>query len=744
MRRLRSIAGLLGLATVFTGCGGSTPSVASPEAVLVGSSTSTVRAESSVQLTATVKGTLSSRVIWSVNGVPGGNPTVGTINASGLYTAPVSLPQEHTVGISAQVDTASGRTGLMLWNAIPVISSVRSEVYGDAIDLTVSGDKFLSGAIVNVGGTIYPAVVRSRTELKVTVPASLNSAANVELAVANPDPGAAFSESTLLSLNRPTRSARGSNSNWAARFLDQATFGPTAADVLALNQSRTTLGTTQQAMSQWIDTQMNASVTVPSTWPDTSIRPSLNGDNATFLCGTPVGCLQILWYQNALQGPDQLRQRTAFALSQIWVVSGNTVTPGDAYATYYKTLNDGAFGNYRDLMKNVTLTSGMGFYLDMGNSAKPVNGSIANENYARELLQLFTIGLYLLNDDGTFQLDAQGQRIASYTEDDVQEFARAFTGWTYKRNDNQVIWNQSFTSGNTDRKNPMVFSTANHDVSGKTLLNYSGAISPTLPAAQSPLADVDGALDNIFNHPNLPPFISQQLIQHLVTSNPSPAYVARISAVFKNNGNGVRGDLAAVIKAILLDPEARAGDAVLNNDTQGHLREPALYFTSTLRSLGFTSTGALNYTNNAGLSMTNFAAGFPARGSAMGQSVLIPVTVFNYFTPDYTIQNGTLLGPEFQLQTTAVAPLRLNYADSVSRNTVGFAVDVSAPLATLTTLAANPQALVDQLDQQFMYGQMSPSMKQTIISTITPMSNTFRARVALYLVLSSSQYQVVR
>lgn len=494
---------------------------------------------------------------------------------------------------------------------------------------------------------------------------------------------------------------------------------------------------------------MNPAVTTPSVWPNPNPIPLLNGTGAS-LCGTPVACIQIAWFQNALQGPDQLRQRTAFALSQIWVVSGSTVTNSDSYAAYYRILNDRAFGNYLQVMDEITRSSAMGFYLDMGNSGKPINGSIANENYSRELLQLFTLGTYLLNDDGTFQLDGQGQRIATYTEADVQEFARAFTGWAYQaRTGTTQNFPQSFTSGNTDRAQPMIVynNGAQHDLGQKTLLSYPGAPSSTLAANQTTQQDLDGALQNIFNHPNLPPFVCQQLIQHLVTSNPSPAYVARVAAIFKNNGSNVRGDLATVIKAILLDPEARQSDTFRINNADGHLREPVLYITSTLRSLGWTTSNLQNYTNNSAtnpVTMTNLAANLPARGQTMGQNVLFSPSVFNYFRPEYSILNGTLLGPEFQLQTTANAPVRLNYADLIVRNAVGSPMDVSASLTALTNIAGNPQALLDQLDQQFTYGQMSPSVKQAIITTITPMSNTFRARVALYLVITSSQYQVIR
>jgi uncharacterized protein (DUF1800 family) len=265
--------------------------------------------------------------------------------------------------------------------------------------------------------------------------------------------------------------------------------------------------------------------------------------------------LQQNWFQNALQGGDQLRQRTAFSLSQIWVISGITINTPAAYNPYIRMLNSDAFSTYDQVMRDVTLSPGMGWYLDMANSAKAANGAIANENYARELMQLFTLGTFLLNDDGTLKLDASGNPIPTYDEAAIQNFARAFTGWTYKACCGATQTFPTSTS-KADFTSAMVSIDAQHDTASKTLLN-----GQVLAAGRTTQQDLDDALANIFNHPNLPPFISKQLIQHLVSSNPSPAFVARISTVFKNNGSGVRGDLKAVIKAILLDPEARQGDA---------------------------------------------------------------------------------------------------------------------------------------------------------------------------------------
>jgi len=479
-------------------------------------------------------------------------------------------------------------------------------------------------------------------------------------------------------------------------------------------------------MSGYIDEQMDPVRTPPSTWPDVP-----NPLPATTPCPNfPLGCLQQNWFHNALLGGDQLRQRTAFANSQIWVISGITITTPDAYNPYIRMLNNDAFTTYDKLMKDVTLSPGMGWYLDMANSAKAANGAIANENYARELMQLFTLGTFLLNDNGTLKLDTSGNPIPTYDEPTIQNFARAFTGWTYKTCCGNPQTFPTSTS-KADWTTSMVSVDAQHDTGSKTLLN-----GQVLAASRTAQQDLDDAMANIFNHPNLPPFVSKQLIQHLVTSNPSQAYVARISAVFKNNGLGVRGDLKAVIKAILLDAEARQGDSGNAPAGFGHLREPVLLMTGTLRGLGFT----VNDTNL-------FANGLANSGSQMGQNVLFSPSVFNYFPPDYTIPDTSVLGPEFAILNTSSTLTRANWIDSVVRNSLtaqGITVDVT-PLRGIP-----PDQLTDQLGLTFMHGQMSANMRNAIISTIsklpnsTPADQDGRTRTAIYLVLTSSQYQIVQ
>jgi uncharacterized protein (DUF1800 family) len=392
---------------------------------------------------------------------------------------------------------------------------------------------------------------------------------------------------------------------------------------------------------------------------------------------------------------------------------------------YHNTLAQDAFTNFSTIMHDVTVSPGMGAYLNMLNSAKPPTGQIANENYARELMQLFTIGLFALNQDGTLQLDGSGNPIPTYTQAQVQAFARAYTGWTYATAAGGVP--TKFPNGTANYLAPMVAVETAHDTTAKTVLNGT-----VLPAGQTAEEDLDGALANIFAHTNVGPFVCQQLIQHLVTSTPSPGYVSRIAAVFANNGKGVRGDMQAVIRAILEDQEARAGDTDPTYDG-GHLREPILWITNYLRAVGFTNTDA----NGSYFSLSNYSNNLSERPYRSG-------SVFNFFPPSYVIPQTKLNAPEFDLENTASAILRLSLADSLVNNKItGFSVDLSATSTLGQIAAANPGNLVDTLGVMFMHGQMPANMRSEILNSISGLATAQKVRVATYLVITSSQYKVM-
>jgi len=482
----------------------------------------------------------------------------------------------------------------------------------------------------------------------------------------------------------------------AFRFLRHSTWGPKPGDVAALRAG---------GVDAFLSDQFAQPV---SEYPDT-------------LFDQPVEMTQEHFMQVALTGPDQLRQRLAWALHKIWVVSAIDVDNAGAIVTYQRVLMNGAFGNYRDLMKNVTLNPAMGQYLNMlNNRSQAITGVPPNENYARELMQLFTEGIPKLNPDGSIQRDANGLEIPVYTEADVKELARIFTGWTFGDGDPATIPTRR---GSENWRVPMEAVARYHDTGAKTFLGESFA------AGQTAQQDLDHALDVLFNHSNVGPFVSRNLIQQLVTSNPSPAYVAAVSAVFNDNGGGVRGDLAAVVRAILTHPEAD-----VSSPYSGKLSEPALFVISQLRALNATVTDHPFMSDKA---------------DEMGQKVFYPPSVFSYYSPGYRVRGAIgptgapLGGPEFQVFTTVTSLVRVNFVASLLGGYFG--TDVVFDYTPFSSLAADPAVLVDYCSELFMGTRISPEMRAEIIAAVRVSPATSpreRARTAIYLTLVAAQTQV--
>ncbi len=500
----------------------------------------------------------------------------------------------------------------------------------------------------------------------------------------------------------------------AARLLEQSSWGPTATTIARVQQI---------GFDAYLDEQFAAQ---PSSMPD--VPANANGVQ-------PVGPVQQQFFLNAATGSDQLRQRVAFALSEIFVVSAVKLTTADQILPYLRLLQADAFSSFPQIVSDVTLSPPTGHYLDMVNNDKPnaATGREADENYARELLQLFTIGLYELNDDGSWKL-LNGHPISTYDQSVIQGFARAFTGWTYppKPGAAPASHNPAYFEGQ------MVAVQANHDTASKTLLNGT-----TLPANLTAQQDLDSALNNILAHPNVAPFISRQLIQHLVTGDPRPEYVARVAAAFRTTN----GDMKTVIRAILLDPDARAGDnrslsprTLFPRDpapgekppgqqaSSGHLTEPVLYINRVLRALGATVT------------VDN---GLAAQGSAMGQNVFYSPSVFNYFSPGYRIETaseGAVNAPEFQTLSTSTAMRRVDFINSLVYRTIsGVTLDWSPYL----TLSAG--ALVDSLNASLLHGRMSAQTRASVLKAVNAQTSAkARAQAAVYLIAAASEYQVER
>jgi uncharacterized protein (DUF1800 family) len=404
---------------------------------------------------------------------------------------------------------------------------------------------------------------------------------------------------------------------------------------------------------------------------------------------------------------------------------------------YHKILSKHAFGNYRNLMKDITLNPAMGDYLDMARSTR----TSPNENYPREILQLFSIGLFMLNQDGTVQFDTNNVPLPSYDQTTVNNFTKVFTGWGFcSNNTNPACSNISV--GTVNFKDPLLLNQNNHDVTAKTLLSYPNSQNTNIAAGLNGSTELDLALNNIFNHPNVAPFVSKLLIQHLVTSDPTPAFVGRVAAVFSDNGSGIRGDMKAVVKAILLDAEAR-GDAK-TDPNYGKLREPVQLMTNVLRGFNVRSYSGTQPSDGvvAGLA------------SGMAQNPFYAPTVFNYYTPDYVIPGTALAGPEFNIMTTGTAISRANFANTMVFGRINISESVplgtSIDLSEMQALAAadtTSNQLLDALNQKMLHGTMSANMRSTIMTAVQAVPSTTplaRAQQAIYLIATSSQYQIQR
>jgi len=517
----------------------------------------------------------------------------------------------------------------------------------------------------------------------------------------------------------------------AARLLEQATFGATASEIAHVQSIGIDAYISEQLA--YAPTQYTGFAYTPHSAPASCKNDGSNPPDAASLCARDRYSgfqVQRDFFIHALNNPDQLRQRVALALSQILVVSSVEIYEAYGLADYQNILLKDALGNYRTLLEDVTLSPTMGHYLDMANSdaTNPQNGTVPNQNYAREILQLFSIGLIELNPDGTKQLDANGAPIPTFNGTTIVGFASVFTGWTYPPLAGATSkWTNPINFDGT-----MVVFPDHHQSGTKALLN-----GYTVAASQTPAEDLANALDNIFNHPNVGPFVSQRLIQHLVTSNPSPAYVARVAAIFANNGQGVRGDLSAVVRAILTDLEAR-GETPATSQF-GHLREPALFITSALRSLGGQSDGVL----------------LRSASASMGQPVFSPETVFSFYPPSYEIPGTQTLAPEFGIDNAATALARANFINTLIMQggarpdtTVAGSTGTTVNLTPLSTATSNT-ALVAQLNQTLMHGSLPADASNIIIAAANsaeagstdPLA---AARAATYLFLTSPQYQVER
>ncbi len=718
-------------------------------------------------------------ITWSVNGVAGGDATYGTVSASGLYTAPTTIPENNVVSVRATstaypdqwaaVSLTITQPAVNLWSISP------TTVPAGNFELSLNGSNFQAGSVARLNGAPLATTYVSATRLKATgTLAAALAGTTVKITVANPGIGGTTSSAVNLAVTAPvvvpvvvavspgtaslntgatqsfTATVSGTANTavtWsvnsvvggdatvgtisaaglytapatvptpasvsvratsvadpavsavaavtlaaapaggtgpgnvaAARFLEQAAYGPTSLELAKVKSI---------GIDAWLDEQF----ALPAT-------PIANPG------GMAMSVVQAQYLHRLATAPDQLRQRVAGALAQIIVISANKNIYPDELVPYLQILSQHAFGNYRNLLEAIARSSQMGKYLDLANSNKPMNGSAANENFARELLQLFTIGLYLLEPDGDLDLSAGGPTRA-YDQFTVQQVALALTGWTYA-GPNANNWDNF--SG------PLEPREVNHATGAKTLVNVS------VPAGQTVEADLASVLNWVFNHQNTAPFVATRLIRALVKSNPSADYIGRVSAVFADNGQNVRGDLKAVVRAILTDPEARNDVPVANG---GRLKDPIYNVVAFVRALG----GAISPTNQQTWTF-----------SRMSQTPLAPPSVFGFYSPLYRVPRSTLVGPEFQIYGPTESVLRGNLFWQILSNP---GADYSVDITPYVNLAGNTTALIDAVDQTLLYGRMPAAMRQSLANAINAQGDTLsQARTALHPTALSGFYAV--
>ncbi len=717
-------------------------------------------------------------VSWSVNGITGGNSTIGTVTGAGLYTAPALIPPANVVKIRA---TSTSQTSVFgesavtisqptpyLWSSYP-----NTLTTGSGRTIQLDGRGFLPQSIVRVNGVPWMTTYLNATTLKAS--GDLPSAGTFPITVFQPDPGGLVSEAVTIKVtvappqlvsvsvspasiqlalagtNQFAATVSGSSNqavSWTAtagtisaaglytapavmpaaqvvtiratsvadatksaqasvtlkastgggtpgnngadltagRFLEQAAFGPTPTEIARVQS----LGT-----NGWLDSQF--------AMPETVIPLPLSNQSAA---------VQSQTLSRITIAPDQLRQKMAWALGQFIVISMNKNNYPIEYVPYQQILSRNAFGKYRTLLSDIAKSPQMGKYLDMANSNKPGVASGANENFPRELMQLFTIGLYQLNMDGSTKL-VNGQPVLNYTQTDVRQVALALTGWTYP-----TAPGATPRSNNWEEFSQPVMETrpANHDTTQKTFLGC------TLPAGQTVQQDLDGVLDCVFNHPNIGPFLATRLVRSLVTSNPSAAYIQRIATVFNNNGAGVRGDLLAVLRAILTDAEARQDVATVNS---GKLKDPIYTIVSFTRMMnGSIAPGTL----------------IPWNFVAMGETPANPASVFGYYSPSYRLPlNPAFFGPEYQIYTPTESVVLANMISQMINQPSS---DPVIDLSPFAAVAGNTAQLLDLVDQKFFYGRMPAAMRTSMATAVdASYDNNQRVQTALYLAVLSGQYQ---
>lgn len=667
-----------------------------------------------------LNGKTQDKVQWAVDGINGGNAQRGTINAQGVYLAPDTPLAASQVLLEAKLSgdgqklSASKKIQLQLLP--PHINEVAPKTIkiGPYV-LKISGKNFYAETRLLVNGKEVSPKLISNTELQfsgnVSEPGKLtlklqnakdqtSNTVHVVVQKSGQSEPSPTPTPTPIPTPSPTPTPTPAPTPAptptpgpapqpdaatlaAARFLEQASFGVTPAELGQVKQI---------GAAAWIDAQLKLP---PSTLPTSG----------------NMNALRSAWFTNMASGPDQLRQRMVFALSQIFVVSNDKNNQANEMLPWLQTLNKHAFGNFDSLLREMTLNPSMGKYLDLGNSVIPA----PNENYAREVMQLFTIGTVMLNMDGSVQIDGSGNPIPTYDQARIADLSRALSGWTYPgTRANGLNW-ENFSGPLQARDNY-------HDKTAKTLL-----MGTALAAGQSTQQDYDAVMRNLFHHTNLPPFIATRLIRHFVSSNPSPAYIERVAQVFANGdaGNGgQRGDLAATLRAVLLDPEARRDVA---DNAQGHLKDPILHSLGLVRALG----GQV-------VAPDNLFWEYFLLGQKLGNSP----SVFNFYSPLTRLpENRQYYGPEFQIYAPSLAIRRANFLyQLLAGNYQGM---IKIDINPYVNAAGDANALLNLVNANLLQGRMSANTRAALFEAINAISDRKqKALTALYLCAISAEFAV--
>ena len=721
-----------------------------------------VRAGATLQMSVQIAGVAQTNGYWYVNGTG----DVGYVDAGAVYHAPLTVPTPNTATIGYYENGSSMTTTATVLNPVPnPTSSSVSVITQLSTPLALHGSGFLPSSVVYVQGTAMPTTYYSSSWIATTVTLPTAIRNGVTLTVQNPSPGAA-SGSIVIPSSFPavgTISPATLSTGWISLQITGTGFGSGTQVLrdgkpLVTTVNSSTSLTATGYLPPW-GTSTTATITIVpqpgsvSTGTQTLpiVYPSLAYDTAArfstqaafgprpglvehiqqvglqgFLTeqmavpgvAYPSGVLpRYPFLDTAATGNPLLRLRVALALESF--IDNQALTEEfQSFAPWQQTVEADAFGNFRQLMTDIASNPRMGDFLNLPGNNATTSSSHPNQNFARELMQLFSIGTSMLNDDGTVQTDASGRVIPSYDQNTILDMARVFTGWNFA-----PTVNANYVAFNIDWSQPLTAQDQYHDHGAKTLF---GTVQ--LPAGQDIVTDRTAALDAIFKHPNVPAFVGRRLIEQLVKSNPTPAYVQRISAIFENNGKGVRGDLSAVVQAILLDPEARAGDTTAVSVSDGYLQDPLLWE-------GF----LMNV-----LQQTQFDGQVIYLPGKLGQDWWHPVSVFSFYPATFTIPGTTVNSPQWALQNNVTQLHRSQYLYGIlTGQTSGFNTDFQANAWLYNAFTTLPD-LVDALNHQLFHGQMPTATQTAILNYCSGITNQNQAYTdAIFLALNSDSFNVV-